>query len=70
MRRVLSLSKRASAAAAGVKDNPKFYAMVLEFTEASAAILEKKLLEDTKVESMKRKSLTEAVTLESLSWQI
>ncbi|CBY21135.1 unnamed protein product [Oikopleura dioica] len=50
MRRVLNVSKRASAAAAGVKDNPKFYAMVLEFTEASAAILEKKLLEDTKIE--------------------
>jgi len=51
MRRVLNVSKRASAAAPGVKDNPKFYAMVLEFTEASAAILEKKLLEDTKIES-------------------
>jgi hypothetical protein len=53
MRRVLNISKRASAAAAGVKDNPKFYAMVLEFTEASAAILEKKLLDDTQIESKK-----------------
>ena len=54
MRRVLNISKRASAAAAGVKDNPKFYAMVLEFTEASAAILEKKLLDDTQIESKKK----------------
>ena len=53
MRRVLNISKRASAAAARVKDNPKFYAMVLEFTEASAAILEKKLLDDTQIESKK-----------------
>ena len=49
MRRVLNISKRASAAAAGVKDNPKFYAMVLDFTQSSADILEKELLKQNEL---------------------
>ena len=40
---------RASGAPAGALDDPKFYSMVLEFTESAADILEKKLLEDTEV---------------------
>jgi len=35
-----------TASAAGGTDNPKFYSMVLEFTESSADILENKLLEE------------------------
>ena len=38
---------RASGAPAGATDDPKFYSMVLEFTESAADILEKKLLDDT-----------------------
>lgn len=40
---------RASGAPAGALDDPKFYSMVLEFTESAADILEKKLLDDTEI---------------------
>ena len=40
---------RASGAPAGALDDPKFFAMVLEFTESAADILEQKLLDDTDV---------------------
>jgi len=49
--RALSSTARAAGAAAGV-DNPKFYSMVLEFTEASADILENKLLSENEVQFM------------------
>ena len=40
-RRTLSqTAARASGAAAGVTDDPKFYAMVIEFTESAADMLE------------------------------
>jgi hypothetical protein len=47
--RAFATSAPCAAAAAVKTDNPKFYAMVLEFTEGSAKILEKKLLSDTTI---------------------
>jgi glutamate dehydrogenase (NAD(P)+) len=46
-RRTLSQTAvRASGAAAGVTDDPKFYAMVIEFTESAADMLEDRLLDE------------------------
>ena len=44
---------RAASSSAKV-DNPKFYAMVLDFTKASANILETKLIEDSQIKSKQR----------------
>jgi len=49
LNRAMSTTARAASAAAG-KDNPKFYSMVLEFTEESADILENKLLQENEVQ--------------------
>ena len=50
-RRALSQTAiRASGAPPGATDDPKFYSMVLEFTESAADILENKLINDTEVE--------------------
>jgi len=48
-RTLATTALRASGAPAGALDDPKFFAMVLEFTESAADILENKLLEDTEV---------------------
>ena len=45
--RALSQSAVRASGAPGAKDDPKFYAMVLQFTESAADILEKRLLDDT-----------------------
>ena len=48
-RTLATTALRASGAPAGALDDPKFFAMVLEFTESAADILENKLLEDTEI---------------------
>lgn len=48
------------ASSAGGTDNPKFYAMVLEFTEASADILENKLLAENEVQLGRHENVMKA----------
>jgi len=55
-----------AAASPEVTDNPKFYSMVLQFTEESANILEKKLLEDTDVQIGRSENVRKA-QLEAIS---
>ena len=49
LNRAMSTTARVASAAGGT-DNPKFYSMVLEFTEESANILENKLLQENEVQ--------------------
>jgi len=57
--RAMSQTARLGSAAGGT-DNPKFYAMVLEFTEASADILENKLLEANQIELGRHENVMKA----------
>ena len=59
-RSLFTSAVRASGAPPGAKDDPKFYSMVLEFTESAADILEQQLLEDTEVELGRHEAIKKA----------
>ena len=59
-RSLFTSALRASGAPPGATDDPKFYSMVLEFTESAADILEQQLLEDTEVELGRHETIKKA----------
>ena len=59
-RSLFTSALRASGAPPGATDDPKFYSMVLEFTQSAADILEQKLLEDTEVELGRHETVKKA----------
>jgi glutamate dehydrogenase (NAD(P)+) len=59
-RSLFTSALRASGAPPGATDDPKFYSMVLEFTESAADILEQQLLEDTEVELGRHEAIKKA----------
>ena len=59
--RALSQSAVRASGVPGAKDDPKFYAMVLQFTESAADILEQRLLDDTKVELGRHEAVKRAM---------
>ena len=64
-RNLFQSAVRASGAPAGAKDDPKFYAMVLDFTEDAAAILEEKLLNEIPVPEKGRDQKGRSAQLEA-----
>ena len=59
-RSLFTSALRASGAPPGATDDPKFYSMVLEFTESAANILEQQLLDDTEVELGRHEAIKKA----------
>ena len=59
-RSLFTSALRASGAPPGATDDPKFYSMVLEFTESAADILEQKLIDDTEVEVGRHEAVKKA----------